>query len=91
MQIFGVSLSSITDVLNIRRCFFFLSVFLQFFSSLKLSLNLTVGTLFGLLCIGVLNSHLQKTQTLDFIGMLQKQILAYGLQYIQGLLCSFLI
>lgn len=35
MQIFGMSLSSSTDVLNIRRCFFFLSVFLQFFSSLK--------------------------------------------------------
>lgn len=70
MQIFGVSLSSLTDVLNIRRCFFYLSVFLQFFSSLMLSLG---GTVLGLLCTGMLNRSPQKTQTLDFIRMLQKK------------------
>lgn len=31
-----------------------------------------MSTVLGLLCIGMLNSHLQKIQTLDFIGMLQK-------------------
>lgn len=60
MQIFGVSLSSHTDVLNIRRCFFFLSVFLQFFSSIKLSLGVTV---LGLFCTGMVNRSPWKIQT----------------------------
>lgn len=78
MQIFGVSLSSITDVLNIRGCFFLLRVFLQFFFFWKFKVK------FGrhcvrVLCTGMVNTSPQKIQSLDFLGMLKK-IIAYDLQ-----------
>lgn len=84
MQIFDVSLSSVKNILNIRRGA------KTFFASLKLNLGSAV---LGVLYIGMLNRSRQKNQTLDFIGMPQK-ILDYSLNlsslFIPYMDCSIL-